>query len=206
MKAINPQAKQVLARAPGLTSTESGVLYPTTEARSTAGPRPQSSPLKVRGGVPFSPLSSTDFGNIRPGGTQPPQPRSSSPSKLAEKLAQLDKGLTQLGGKSAQYGSAVLNSPVGQRAMGALGGYGAVTQGVDAYKQARRGDVSGATISGLGALGNVLTAIPPTRPVGVGLSTLSPAAQWMLQHSRKMSPANAQGALQNTDPMGNPIP
>lgn len=113
---------------------------------------------------------------------------------------------TPLGGKVAQYGSAVLNSPVGQRAMGALGGYGAVTQGMEAAQQFKQGDKTGAAISGLGALGNVLTAIPPTRPVGMGLSTLTPAAQWMLQHSRKMSPENAQGALQRTDPMGNPIP
>jgi len=114
--------------------------------------------------------------------------------------------ITPLAGKVAQYGSAILNSPLGQKSMGALGGYGAVTQGMEATEQARKGDVAGATISGLGALGNVLTAIPPTRPVGMGLSTLTPAAQWMLQHSRKMSPENAQGALGRTDAMGNPMP
>jgi hypothetical protein len=113
---------------------------------------------------------------------------------------------TPLGGKVAQYGSAILNSPIGQKAMGALGGYGAATQGMEAAQQLKQGDKTGAAISGAGALGGVLTALPPTRALGVGLSALSPVAQWMLQHSRKMSPANAQGALQNTDPMGNPIP
>lgn len=113
---------------------------------------------------------------------------------------------TPLGGQVAQYGSAVLNSPVGKVATGALGGYGAATQGMEAAQQLKQGDKTGATISGAGALGGVLTALPPTRALGMGLSALSPVAQWMLQHSRKMSPANAQGALQRTDPMGNPIP
>jgi len=113
---------------------------------------------------------------------------------------------TPLGGKVAQYSSAVLNSPVGQKAMGALGGYGAATQGMEAAQQLKQGDKTGAALSGLGALGGVLTALPPTRAAGMGLSALTPVAQWMLQHSRKMSPANAQGALQRVDPMGNPIP
>ena len=115
---------------------------------------------------------------------------------------------TPLGGQVAQYGSAVLNSPVGKVATGALGGYGAATQGMEAAQQLKQGDKTGATISGAGALGSAIAAIPTpiTRGVGAGLSALSPVAQWMLQHSRKMSPANAQGALQRTDPMGNPIP
>ena len=115
---------------------------------------------------------------------------------------------TPLGGQVAQYGSAILNSPVGKVATGALGGYGAATQGMEAAQQLKQGDKTGATISGAGALGSAIAAIPTpiTRGVGAGLSALSPVAQWMLQHSRKMSPANAQGALQRTDPMGNPIP
>ena len=116
--------------------------------------------------------------------------------------------LSPLAGKMAEYGGAVLNSPIGRKVTGALGGYGAAQEGMEAYRQARQGDVAGAAISGLGALGGALTAVPtaPTRAIGVGLSTLTPAAQWMLQHSRKMSPEAAQGALQRTDPMGNPIP
>ena len=114
--------------------------------------------------------------------------------------------VTPLAGKVAQYGSAILDSPLGKKTTGALGGYGAVTQGMDAVSQARQGDVAGSTISGIGALGNVLTAIPQTRPIGMGLSALTPAAQWMLQHSRKMSPENAQDALGRTDAMGNPMP
>jgi hypothetical protein len=116
--------------------------------------------------------------------------------------------VTPLAGKVVQYGSAILDSPIGKKTTGALGGYGAVTQGMDALSQARQGDVAGATISGLGAFGSGLAAIPTpvTRAVGAGMSMLSPAALWMLQHSRKMSPENAQGALGNTDAMGNPMP
>jgi hypothetical protein len=102
----------------------------------------------------------------------------------------------------------MLDSPLGKKVTGALGGYGAVTQGMEALDLARKGDKVGATISGLGALGSGIAAIPTpvTRAVGTGMSILSPAALWMLQHSRKMSPENAQDALGRTDAMGNPIP
>lgn len=116
--------------------------------------------------------------------------------------------VTPLAGKVAQYGSAILDSPIGRKTTGALGGYGAVTQGMEAVDQARKGNMAEATISGLGALGSGIATIPTpvTRGIGAGMSMLSPAALWMLQHSRKMSPENAQGALGNTDAMGNPMP
>jgi hypothetical protein len=138
--------------------------------------------------------------------TNAPQPGVFQPGRLSLAKPPNPPPITPLAGKVAQYGSAILNSPLGQKATGALGGYGAVTQGMEALDQARKGDVASSTISGLGALGNMLTAIPQTRPIGMGISTLTPAAQWMLQHSRKMSPENAQGALGNTDAMGNPMP
>lgn len=150
---------------------------------------------KVSGRVSqmFGPRAPVEPGVFQPGRLSLAKPPNAPP-------------ITPLAGKVADYGKAILNSPLGQKTMGALGGYGAVTQGMEAYQQAKQGDMPSAAISGLGAIGNVLTAIPPTRPIGVGLSTLSPAAQWMMQHSRKMSPEAAQGALQRTDPMGNPIP
>jgi hypothetical protein len=113
--------------------------------------------------------------------------------------------ISQTGQTIGKYAGAMLDSPLGKKVTGALGGYGAVTQGMEAVDQARKGDVAGATISGIGALGNVLTAIPQTRPVGMGLSTLTPAAQWMLQHARKMSPEKAQEVLQGQDPYANPF-
>lgn len=142
-------------------------------------------------------------------GPRPPvEPGVFQPGRLSLAKPPNPPPITPLAGKVADYGRAILNSPLGQRAMGALGGYGAVTQGMEAYQQAQKGDMPSAVISGLGAVGNALTAIPtfPTRAIGAGLSTLTPAAQWMLEHSRKMSPEAAQGALQRTDPMGNPIP
>lgn len=116
--------------------------------------------------------------------------------------------ISPLAGKVAGYANAALDSPIGRKVTGALGGYGAVTQGMEAADLYKKGDTAGAVISGLGALGSGIAAIPtpPTRAVGAGMSMLSPAALWMLQHSRKMSPENAQGALGRTDAMGNPIP
>ena len=200
MEKLTPQARQVLAEMPGMTSTESGVLYPRTETRPTAGSRPATSSIRVRGGATYVP-SSLNIGNIVPKAEQPPAPLSQPAPKVPYSAP-----ITPLAGKVADYSRAILNSPLGQKAMGALGGYGAVSQGIDAYQQARSGDYTGAALSGAGSLGNALMMIPQGRVVGTGLSTLSPAALWMLQHSRKMSPEAAQGALQRTDPMGNPIP
>jgi hypothetical protein len=116
--------------------------------------------------------------------------------------------ISQTGQTVSKYAGAILDSPLGKKTTGALGGYGAVTQGMEAADLYRKGDKVGAAISGLGALGSGIAAIPttPTRVVGAGMSMLSPAALWMLQHSRKMSPENAQGALGSTDAMGNPMP
>jgi len=141
----------------------------------------------------YGPRAPVEPGVFKPGRLAMPKPPNAPP-------------ITPLAGKVADYGQAVMNSPLGKKVMGGLGGYGAATQGMEAYQQARQGDTPAATFSGLGSLGNVLTAIPQTRAIGAGLSVLSPAAQWMLQHSRKMSPEAAQDALQRTDPMGNPIP
>lgn len=200
MEKVTPQARQVLAGMPGMTATESGVLYPRTETRPTAGSRPSTSTLRVRGGAPYTP-SNLNIGNIIPQSERPPAPLSQPAPRVP-----YSPPVTQFAGKAADYGKAILNSPLGQKAMGALGGYGAVSQGMESYKQAKQGDYSGAALSGAGSLGNALMMIPQGRVVGTGLSALSPAALWMLQHSRKMSPEAAQGALQRTDPMGNPIP
>lgn len=200
MEKVTPQVRQVLAGMPGMTATESGVLYPRTETRPTAGSRPSTSSLRVRGGAPFVP-SNLNIGNIIPQSERPPAPLSQPVPKVP-----YSPPVTQFAGKVADYGKAILNSPLGQKTMGALGGYGAVSQGMESYRQAKQGDYSGAALSGAGSLGNALMMIPQGRVVGTGLSALSPAALWMLQHSRKMSPENAQSALQRTDPMGNPIP
>jgi hypothetical protein len=116
--------------------------------------------------------------------------------------------ISQTGQTVGKYANAILESPLGRKVTGALGGYGAVTQGMEALDQARKGNVAESAISGIGALGSGIAAIPTpvTRGVGAGMSMLSPAALWMLQHSRKMSPENAQSALGNTDAMGNPMP
>jgi hypothetical protein len=139
--------------------------------------------------------------------SRPPEPGVFRPGRLSMPNQPVSP-ISQTGQTIGKYAGAMLDSPLGKKATGALGGYGAVTQGMEAIDQARKGDKVGAAISGLGALGSGVVAIPTpvTRAVGAGMSMLSPAALWMLQHSRKMSPENAQGALGRTDAMGNPIP
>ena len=140
--------------------------------------------------------------------TTTPEPGVFQPGRLAMPKPPNAPPITPLAGKVAQYGNAILNSPIGRKVVGGLGGYGAVQGGMDAYQRAQSGDNIGAAIAGVGAFGSGVAAVPtlPTRVIGGGLSMLSPAALWMLEHSRKMSPENAQGALQGTDQMGNPIP
>jgi hypothetical protein len=115
--------------------------------------------------------------------------------------------ISPLAGKFAGYANAALDSPIGRKVTGALGGYGAVTQGMEAADLYKKGDTAGAVISGLGALGSGIAAIPTpvTRAVGTGMSMLSPAALWMLNHARKMSPEKAQEVLQGQDPYANPF-
>jgi hypothetical protein len=78
---------------------------------------------------------------------------------------------------------------------------------MDAYQRAQSGDKLGAAIAGVGAFGSGVAAIPTpvTRIGGGALSMLSPAALWMLDHAKKMSPEKAQEVLSGQDPYANPF-
>jgi len=91
---------------------------------------------------------------------------------------------------------------------GALTGAGVAAGGVEAAERYRRGDVPGAVISGLGSVGSGMAAIPHpmTRAVGTGMALASPAALQILDLMRSKAPQQGQGALSNTDQMGNPLP
>jgi hypothetical protein len=192
---LSPQARQVLANVPGLTSTESGVLYPRTEPRQTAGPRAQPSALRVRGGVPYTPLA-PDIGGVRPGpnpafggqveptmGTpRPPAPPSSAlPGPSAgQQFMQGAKGVVGALGRSPMLAGAVSGA-------GALGGAQETKTRYDL------GDMLGAAVAGIGALGGLAAAVPHpmTRIVGGGLAMASPAALMLIDQMRQRS-ANQQ--------------
>jgi len=191
---LSPQARQVLANVPGLTSTESGVLYPRTEPRQTAGPRPQPSALRVRGGVPYTPLA-PDIGGVRPGpnpsfGNQveptmgaprPAPPPSALPGPSAgQQFMQGAKGVVGALGRSPMLAGAVSGA-------GALGGAQETKTRYD------KGDVLGAAVAGIGALGGLAAAVPHpmTRIVGGGLAMASPAALLLIDQMRQRS-ANQQ--------------
>jgi hypothetical protein len=190
MKATNPQARQVLANAPSMTSTPSGVLYPSTEARPTAGPRPpQASPLTVRGGAPYQPLPPDRLASVRPGGDPvmgspvdqaPPRPSGALPPQKPS-----------LARQAINMGRKAMNIPlISPAATGALGGYGAVTMADDASQRYNKGDYLGASISGIGALGSAAAVIPHpiTRGVGGGLALAAPMANMIVDYMRQSSP------------------
>jgi hypothetical protein len=186
IKATNPQVRQILAQAPGMTSSASGVLYPTVEPRPTAGPRPQSSPLTVRGGAPYSPPTmGPNIGSIRPG-----EPSMGAPMPQAPSGA-LPPQKPSLARQAINMGRRAMDIPViGPAATGALGGFGAITEANDAAERYRRGDMLGAGISGLGALGSAAAIIPHpvTRVVGGGLALAAPMANMIVDYMRQSSP------------------
>ena len=190
MKATNPQAKQVLARAPGMTSSPSGVLYPSTEMRPTAGPRPQpQSALKVRGGAPYQPPLPDQLANVRPGGEPTMgQPVAQTPPRPAGALPPQKPSLAR---QAIDMGRKAMNIPViGSGLTGALGGYSAVTQVEDAAQRFNQGDYLGAGISGVGALGSAAAVIPHplTRGIGGGLAMAAPMANMIVDYMRQSSP------------------
>ena len=189
MKATNPQARQVLANAPGMTSTPSGVLYPSTEMRPTAGARPQPSGLTVRGGVPYQPPLPDQLAGVRPGGDPVMgQPVAQTAPRPAGALPPPKPSLAR---QAIDVGRKAMNIPVLSPALtGALGGYGAVTLADDASQRLDRGDYVGAGISGVGALGSAAAVIPhpATRIVGGGLALAAPMANMIVDYMRQTSP------------------
>ena len=189
MEKITPQAKQVMARMPGMTSTESGVLMPRSEPRPTAGPRPQPSPLTVRGGVPYQPLPPDQLANVRPGGEPTMgQPVAQTPPRPAGALPPQKPSMAR---QAIDLGRKAMNMPViGSGLTGALGGYSAVTQVEDAAQRFNQGDYLGAGISGVGALGSAAAMVPHplTRGIGGGLAMAAPMANMIVDYMRQTSP------------------
>jgi hypothetical protein len=189
MKATNPQAKQVLARAPGMTSSPSGVLYPSTEMRPTAGPRPQPSGLTVRGGAPYQPMPPDRLANVRPGGDPPMgSPVGQAPPRPTGALPPQKPSLAR---QAINMGRKAMNIPLISPALtGALGGYSAVTQFDDAAQRLKKDDYLGAGISGVGALGSLAAVVPHpiTRGVGGGLAMAAPMANMIVDYMRQTSP------------------
>jgi hypothetical protein len=172
---LSPQARQVLASAPGLTSTESGVLYPRTEPRQTAGPR---------GATPSQ--ANLDIGKIVPGEPTMGAPRPASPPSAlpgpsaGQQFMQGAKGVVGALGRSPMLAGAVSGA-------GALGGAQETKTRYD------KGDMLGAAVAGIGALGGLAAAVPHpmTRIVGGGLAMASPAALLLIDQMRQRS-ANQQ--------------
>jgi hypothetical protein len=85
-----------------------------------------------------------------------------------------------------------------------LGGASAGYQGQEAFDRYQKGDMTGATIAGMGALGGLASMVPhpATRALGATASTVSPAALAVLDKMRSMnqqpqvpaSPQELQGA------------
>jgi hypothetical protein len=72
---------------------------------------------------------------------------------------------------------------------GALGGASAGFQGQDAFNRYQKGDMTGATVAGMGALGGLASMVPhpATRALGAATSAVSPAALAVLDKMRSMN-------------------
>lgn len=81
---------------------------------------------------------------------------------------------------------------------GALGGYAAGSQSQEAFNRYQKGDTTGATVAGMGALGGLASMVPhpATRALGAAASTVSPAALAVLDKLRTMNQAPANPATQ----------
>jgi hypothetical protein len=85
-----------------------------------------------------------------------------------------------------------------------LGGASAGYQGQEAFNRYQKGDMTGATVAGMGALGGLASMVPhpATRALGATASAVSPAALAVLDKMRTMnqppkvpaSPQELQGA------------
>jgi hypothetical protein len=179
---LSPQARQVLASAPGLTSTESGVLYPRTEPRPTAGPRGGPPPIQAN----------LDIGKIVPGEPTMGAPRPAPAGGLPPGAPPQGPSMAS---RAMDVGRRVMNAPmVGSGLGGALGGYGAVTMADDANQRMQKKDYLGAAVAGLGALGSAAAVVPHplTRIIGGGLAMASPAANLLIDQMRQRNAANQQ--------------
>lgn len=74
-------------------------------------------------------------------------------------------------------------------ATGVVGGANVGFQGQEAFNRYQKGDMTGATVAGLGALGGLASMVPhpATRALGATASTVSPAALAVLDKMRQMN-------------------
>jgi hypothetical protein len=126
------------------------------------------------------------------------------PNALLERLAQrreLSKvsPLTSIAQKTMSF------PPVTGALAGGLGGYGAVKSAEEAQERFDMGDKLGATLAGMGAVGNAMAIVPtvPTRLVGSGMAIASPLALTVLENMRKqkeLPPATPEELQQAQQP------
>lgn len=148
---VGSTAQQLLASAPGMTSTEHGILAPRSEPRPTVGPRAVEPPM----GPPVPPTSV--------GYTQaPPQ----QPGALQRVGQAIGSGARTAGGVAAD----VLSSP---KLVGAAGGLGAMESYMDYMNRIERDPLGAYLAAAMGAIsassafpllpikGRVATAVAP---------------------------------------------
>jgi hypothetical protein len=148
---VAEDAPAVFAKQPGMTSTESGVLHPRSDAPQTLGPRgPQ--------------------GQI--GFTRPPV---ASPSFFSKALGGLEYVGNIFQNMMKPLGVVV------KHAVPPLALASAAGEGVNIAQQARKPeekrDVTGMALSGANILGSGLSLFPPTAPFGIPLAVGTAAAQ-----------------------------
>lgn len=208
------------AQAAGAGATLGAGVGAVTDVKRAilGGPKPTGTPVQNwsgamgygdRGGKTYAQAHEFEQGtrkgatvrNPTTGQTFKPEFNVQRPPIIEPNLSPLQKA-----GNIAQKAGEVMNRfPI---ASNALAGAGAGFAGQDAMNRFRAGDIPGAAIAGIGAVGSLASMIPHplTKGIGTGVSMASPAALLVLDKMRQQTERQPQRALSNTDAMGNPIP
>jgi len=153
--------------------------------------------LRVRGGVPYTPLA-PDIGGVRPG-PNPSFGGQVEPTMGAPRAAPPSSALPgPSAGQQFMQGAKGVVGALGRSPMlaGAVSGAGALGGAQETKTRYDQGDMLGAAVAGIGALGGLAAAVPHpmTRIVGGGLAMASPAALMLIDQMRQRS-ANQQPRL-----------
>jgi len=162
-------------------------------------------------GVGGGPRESISFKPAVPPSPDLPQGQPGGPSQLPPRqpISTVPKGMSPLANATetiksvGRLGANMVGDLLRSKAMGALGGAMGTYEGLEALKQLKAGNQEGAALSGIGALGGIISMIPayPTAIIGGGLSAIPS----LYRAYKSATPEQVQRMQTNVDAAGNPL-